>query len=111
MSHFKIYGDKTPQLGQKSLCETCRWAHVSKGFRESELFVMCGAEKYTYSFGDNSGQEFTRYQPGETRVPFRVSECTGYSDKSIPTIAELKQKALIIDPDRVRVQGFAPKKD
>ena len=46
-------------LDQRSLCETCRHAHIERGYRESEELVVC---QLTF--------------PGH-RVSFRVRQCSG----------------------------------
>jgi hypothetical protein len=44
-------------------------------------------------------------------VPFRVAECAAYRDKRQMPIEDMFKVALKIDPERIRVSGFAPKKD
>ena len=45
----------------ESLCKTCRWVHMQKGFRESEEGIFC---------------DYGELRP----VRFKVAECTDYLD-------------------------------
>jgi hypothetical protein len=51
---------------EKSLCHACYWAHIQKGFRESEEAVFCC---------------FSRFRA----VPSKVADCTDFSNKNVPT--------------------------
>jgi hypothetical protein len=67
------------------------YAHIARGFRESEELVLCGAHERVHS------------------VPFRVRECSSYRDKTRPSIYEMERMALLIsvgEPKRTR--GFVP---
>ena len=64
-------------VGSASLCETCSSAQIMRGFRESEMIVLC-----TYTFD----------QP--IQVPFKVNQCTMYSDKNRPS-CDLMEKLAI----------------
>jgi hypothetical protein len=71
------------------LCRTCRYAHIRKGFRESEEAIFC-------NFAE-------QLRP----VPFRVAECTDYANRNVPYRYELEQMALLIDVPRARKKaGF-----
>ena len=74
---------------EESLCRSCYWAHIQKGFRESEEAVYCC---------------FSRFRA----VPFKVADCTDFSSKNVPTREQMEQLALIIptQPARKRT-GFA----
>jgi len=61
----------------ESLCRTCRWVHMQKGFRESEEAIFC---------------EWGALRP----VRFKVAECTDYSDRTVPTRREMEDIALHI---------------
>jgi hypothetical protein len=98
--HFKVLGG-TPHHGRKSLCETCRWGHVARGFSDSQTVVRCGAVS----------QHDRAYSSNFRQVPFPIADCSLYADKRLPTVDDLQKQALIIDPDRIRVTGFAPTKD
>lgn len=78
----------TPQHGD-SLCRTCYWAHIQRGFRESEELLHCC---------------FSRFR----LIPFPVAECTDYCDKTVPSRQDMERIALTIDPSRARrAAGFA----
>ena len=69
---------KKAALGDKgSLCNACYWAHIQKGFRESEETVFCC---------------FSKFRP----VPFKVADCTDFSNKTVPTREQMERIALII---------------
>jgi hypothetical protein len=69
--------DGTPQ-GAETLCVTCRWAHIVKGFRESEKEIFC------------------RYLTDDRPVRFPVSQCNSYDDRRIPSKRDMEQIAWIL---------------
>jgi len=74
---------------EKSLCHACYWAHIQKGFRESEEAVFCC---------------FSRFRA----VPFKVADCTDFSNKNVPTREQMENIALIIPTKPARkASGFA----
>jgi len=80
---------KKAALGEaESLCRACYWAHIQKGFRESEESVYCCFSKFR-------------------AVPFKVADCTDFSNKNVPTRRQMEDIALIIptEPARKRL-GF-----
>ena len=78
----------TPQ-GSEPLCNTCYWAHIQRGFAASEEVVLCA---------------FLR--PARP-VPFKVSQCTDYCDKRIPSRRDMEDIAWIIRTKDVnRPMGF-----
>ena len=72
---WKIF---TPSDGT-SLCVTCTWGMVRKGFRAGEEETFC-----------------RMVAPNGGMVPFAVSDCTGYVDRRVP------------DPASGRRIGFTP---
>ena len=68
---------------EESLCRACYWAHIQKGFRESEETVFCC---------------FSRLRS----VPFKVADCTDFSNKTVPTRAQMENIALIIPTQPAR---------
>jgi hypothetical protein len=71
------------------LCETCVYAHITRGFRESEELVLCAAHEPVH------------------RVPFRVRECSGYLDKTRESLYEMKRIAWLLAPrGPKRAAGF-----
>jgi hypothetical protein len=80
----------TPK-GNESLCDSCYWAHIQHGFAESEEIVLCA---------------FLR--PARL-VPFKVSRCTDYNDKRVPSKQDMEEIAWIIrTKDINRPVGFTP---
>ena len=74
---------------EPSLCKACYWSHIQKGFRESEEAVFCC---------------FSRFRA----VPFKVADCTDFSNKNLPTRAQMEDIALIIPTKPARKStGFA----
>jgi len=67
----------------ESLCRTCRWVHMQKGFRESEEAIFC-------DYGVLR------------RVHFKVAECTEYIDRTVPTRHEMEKMALLIHVEPAR---------
>jgi len=79
----------TPMHGP-SLCETCTRAHVVRGYRTSEEFVICQA---TYP---------------ERRVPFRVYQCTDYLDRTRQNLKQMQDIAWLLAPRGSKRAGFVP---
>lgn len=71
---------------EKSLCHACYWSHIQKGFRESEEAVYCC---------------FSRLRA----VPFKVADCTDFSNKNVPTREQMENIALIIPTKPARKAG------
>jgi hypothetical protein len=59
---IKIKG--TVAAGPDSLCRTCRWAHMQRGFREGEEAIFCN---------------FGALRP----VGFDVAECTDFEHRPL----------------------------
>ena len=76
MSLRKVYGG-TP-VGDESRCDTCSHARIVQGYAESERIVFCDA----------------MYDP--IRIPFKVSECSDYEDKRLPSIRAMEQIAWFL---------------
>jgi hypothetical protein len=71
------------------LCHACYWSHIQKGFRESEEAVFCC---------------FSKFRP----VPFKVADCTDFSNKNVPTREQMENIALVIPTKTARKpSGFA----
>ena len=74
--------DGTPLEGE-SLCLTCAYAHIQRGFRESEEDVFwC----------------FVHFRP----VRFKVRECTAFCNRTLPTRYEMEKIALVIPTSPAR---------
>jgi hypothetical protein len=82
----------TPTHGP-SICESCVYAHVKRGYRESDMLVYCVATEPVH------------------RVPFPIRECTAYRDKTRPSFYEMEKIALTITPRDPKRTGFVPAND
>ena len=72
----------------ESLCRTCRFAHIQRGFRQNEEMTYCGYDTMRL-------------------VRFKVADCTDYLDKTIPTRFEMEQMAYLIKVEPARTMaGF-----
>ena len=71
---------------EESLCRSCYWAHIQKGYSESEESVFCCFSKFR-------------------AVPFKVAECTDFSHKNLPTRSQMEDIALIIPVEPQRKAG------
>jgi hypothetical protein len=77
-------------IGSSSMCDTCANAQILRGFRESELLVLC-----TYTFDK------------PLLVPFKVSDCTMYADKNRPTYGQMEKLAIDVKPSStLKPAGF-----
>jgi hypothetical protein len=90
MVTIKIKGG-TPQ-GSGTLCQTCSYGHLIKGFRATEEEVFC------------------RYFYLEREIRFPVSECTFYEDRRLASKKEMEDIAWILRTDmpRRRVGFISP---
>jgi hypothetical protein len=79
----------TPVHGE-SLCKTCQWVHMVRGFRESQEIIIC------------------TYPDPSREVTFAVCECSHFRSSITPTPQQMEDIALIIptEPARKRA-GFA----
>ena len=74
----------------ESLCNSCYWAHIQRGFAESEEVILCAFLRQAHA------------------VPFKVSYCTDYNDKRVPSKADMEEIAWIIRTKDVNRQvGFS----
>ena len=71
---------------ERSLCSACYWSHIQKGFHESEESVFCC---------------FSKFRP----VPFKLADCTDFSNQNVPTREQMENIALIIPTKPVRKPG------
>ena len=79
----------TPQHGE-SLCKTCQWVHMVRGFCESQEVIIC-------SYVDPSRE-----------VTFAVCECNHYRSSITPSPQQMEDIALIIPTEPARKPaGFA----
>lgn len=83
----------TPPDGA-SLCESCVYSHIAKGYRESEQVVICRATYHDH------------------RVLFRVRECSEYTEMKRQTLRQMEEIAWILAPrEGKRKAGFVPAKE
>lgn len=75
-------------IGSDSLCRTCSYAHIMRGFRESEMVTMCN-----------------EVHPNIV-VPFAVHECTGFYDKNRPSWKQMEDLAINVVPAPIKPVGF-----
>ena len=88
MTTIRIQGG-TPRGGE-SLCDSCYWAHIQKGYAESEEVVLCA------------------FLHPARLVPFKVRHCSDYCDKRIPSKRDMEDIAWIIRTKDVnRRVGFS----
>jgi hypothetical protein len=73
-----------------SLCNTCYWAHIQRGFAESDEVILCAFLRQPHA------------------VLFEVSYCSDYNDKRVPSKADMEEIAWIFRTKDVNRQvGFA----
>lgn len=76
--------------GNVSLCATCRHSIVTRGRSLDEEVVHCQAVTM-----------------GATRITFKVTSCSAYSDEREPTYMQLMEDAWILQPGtKKRPAGF-----
>jgi hypothetical protein len=84
--------DGTPE-GAQSLCVTCRWAHIVKGFSASQETIRC------------------RWLSNDPLVKFPVSQCNSYDDRRLPTKCDMEKIAWILLTKKAgRTIGFVTAK-
>ncbi len=82
--------DGTMRHGDPSLCLTCRHATVVQGPSLQDRIVSCSL-----------------LSDGDSRIPFPVSTCSGYSDRRHPTLYEMEDIAWVLRTDARRKKiGF-----
>ena len=82
--------DGTPIENDKSLCTTCRCSSIVRGRTLDEELVLCSA------LGLKSVQ-----------ITFKVTSCSDYSDRRMPSYIEMMQDAWILRPgSKRRPAGF-----
>jgi hypothetical protein len=75
---FHVKNGTSPH--RPSLCETCTRAQVTRGYRESEMLVIC------------------RATDPEFQVRFPVRDCSSYSDRTRQTLYDMEQIAWVLQP-------------
>jgi hypothetical protein len=88
--HVKVRDGTVPDSGS-SLCTTCRLSMIVRGRSLDEEIVQCHALS----------------MKGTSRVTFKVTSCTAYSDERRPTYLQMMEDAWILQPgSRKRAPGF-----
>ena len=73
-----------------SLCDSCKFAHIERGYRESEEVVFCSATYWDH------------------RVTFYVRDCSAYVEKQRQSLERMEEIGWIIEPrGPKRPAGFA----
>ena len=62
------------------MCESCAFAQIMRGFRDSEEIVYCN------------------YTTPTSLVPFPIRDCTSYSDKNRPSWDQMEKLAIEVRP-------------
>jgi len=85
--------DGTPIHGN-SLCDSCTWSLMIRGFRENDKIAFC------------------TYVNPTVRVLFPVRECSGHCNKNEPTKYDMEKIAWILLTKRIdRKVGFVKSDD
>ena len=75
-------------IGSQSRCVSCEHSHILRGYRESEEVTFCNYERLMV-------------------VPFKIRECSNYSDKTRPSWDQMEELAIEIRPvERLKSAGF-----
>jgi len=78
-------------IGSQSCCVTCEHSHILRGYRESEEITFC-------------------YYATLMAVPFKVRDCSNYSDKARPNWEQMQDLAIEIRPaPTLKAAGFRAK--
>ena len=91
MDYRKVYGET--KRGTDSLCDTCVYVRMIRGYAESERITICDR----------------LFEP--MRIPFKVSECSDYSDKRLPAVEDMEEIAWMLVTNKPgRPVGFVSAK-
>jgi hypothetical protein len=75
-------------IGSQSRCASCEHSHILRGYRESEEVTFC-------------------YYANLMVVPFKVRDCSNYSDKARPNWEQMQELAIEIRPaPTLKAAGF-----
>lgn len=88
---MEIYVKNEAPIDGSSLCESCSWGFVARGYRETDVLVVC---QVLYP---------------ERRMPFSVRVCSKYLEKNRQAMKQMEDIALVLDrSDLKRDAGFLP---
>ena len=89
-----MYVKNGTPVGSQSQCAKCEHAHILRGFRESEELTYCD------------------FASDLIPVPFKVRNCSNYSDKTRPTWDQMQDLAIEIRPvSFAKPAGFSKKSE
>ena len=84
-----VYIKNGAALDGASLCETCTYGFIARGYRETELLVVC-----------------TTLYP-ERQLHFPVRACTCYLEKNRPVMKQMEEIAIVLDRSDLKPEaGF-----
>jgi hypothetical protein len=87
--HLKVHNG-TARSSESSLCNTCRLSTIIRGRTLDEEIVQCRAMSMR-----------------PTRVTFKVTFCSAYTDERMPSYFEMMEQAWILQPaSKKRPAGF-----
>ena len=87
-----VYVKNGTPVGSQSQCAKCEHAHIMRGFRESEELTYCN------------------FPADLILAPFKVRDCSNYSDKTRPTWDQMQDLAIEIRPvSFAKPAGFSKK--
>jgi hypothetical protein len=87
--------DGTVSTSESNLCRTCRHATIARGERLDEELVQCHAGTMT-----------------TTRITFKVTFCSSYTDVRKPSYMQMLEDAWILQPaSKRRPAGFVRASD
>ncbi len=90
-----IYVKNGTPMETQSKCASCTHAHIVRGYRESEELAYC-----TVAYGP------------PLVVPFKIYQCTSYTDRSRPTWKQMEDLAIDILPlSSAKPAGFRKHED
>lgn len=75
-----VYVKNGTPVGSQSVCSTCEYAQIMRGFRASEEVVYCTYANPTFL------------------VPFPVRDCTNHADKNKPSWEDMQKLAIEVRP-------------
>jgi hypothetical protein len=76
-----VYVKNGTPVSAQSRCMSCSFAHIMRGFRESEEIVYCD------------------YGSPMILVPFSVRDCTNHADKNRPSWEQMENLAIEVRPN------------
>ncbi len=76
-----VYIKNGTPVGSQSVCLTCEFAQILRGFRDSEELTFC------------------TYCNPTILVPFPVRECSNYADKNKPNWEQMEKLAIEVRPN------------